>query len=118
MNIYEVIEMIRLGEGWMVEFKELLPKPSALAATLIAFANHQGGTILIGVDDSKRVVGFKPTKEDKDNILRAGRDSCRPPLASLEMEEFIIDGKSILAIRVPEGSSEVYATSDGKYLVR
>lgn len=118
MNTCDIVGMIRLGEGWMVEFKERLPKPSTLAATLSAFANHQGGTILVGVDDSGRVIGFKPTKEDKNNILRAGRDGCRPSLSNLEMEEFIIDGKSILAIRVPEGASEVYATSDGKYLIR
>jgi len=46
MNLYDVIEMIRLGEGWNIEFKEILPKPSKLAQTIVAFANHQGGTIL------------------------------------------------------------------------
>ena len=50
INIYDVLEMIKLGEGWMVEFKEQLPKPASLASALVAFANHQGGTVLVGVN--------------------------------------------------------------------
>ena len=66
--IYDIIEMIKLGEGWMVEFKEKPPKPASLASTLVAFANHQGGTILLGVNDKGHIAGFKATKEDRDNI--------------------------------------------------
>jgi hypothetical protein len=31
MDIYDIMGMLKLGEGWMVEFKETLPKPSKLA---------------------------------------------------------------------------------------
>src|SRR5436190_1494998 len=48
MNVYDIIEMLKLGEGWSVDFKRMLPKPGSLALPLVAFANHQGGTILIG----------------------------------------------------------------------
>lgn len=118
INIHDVIEMIKLGEGWKIEFKESLPKPSSFASTLVAFANHQGGTILIGVDDHGKVIGFKATKEDTDNILRAGRDGCKPSMSSLDLNEFTLENKPILAVSVPEGISEVYASSDGRYLTR
>ena len=80
MNLYDVIEMIGLGEGWNIEFKEILPKPSKLAQTIVAFANHQGGTILIGVSDRGDIVGFEPSKQDYDNILRAAREAVNPLL--------------------------------------
>lgn len=118
INIYDVMEMIKLGEGWKIDFKASPPKPASIASSLVAFANHQGGTILFGVDNRGNVVGFKAEKEDKDNILRAGRDGCRPSMANLEMNEFEIEGKPVLALSVPEGKDEVYATSDGKYLIR
>ena len=118
LNIYDVIEMIKLGEGWGVDFKEKLTKPASLAAALVAFANHQGGTILIGVNDKGQITGFKATKEDRDNILRAGRDGCRPAITNLDISEFVVDDKTITVISVPEGLSEVYTTSDGKYLIR
>ena len=84
----------------------------------MAFANHQGGTILIGVNDKGHVVGFNATKEDKDNILRAGRDGCRPAISNLEIGDFVIEGKPIVSVHVPAGSGDVYTTSDGKYLIR
>lgn len=118
INIHDIIEMIKLGEGWKIEFKAALPKPSSFASTLVAFANHQGGTILIGVDDRGKVIGFKATKEDTDSILRAGRDACKPSMPGLSLNEFILENKPVLAVSVPEGSSEVYASSDGKYLAR
>ncbi len=35
MNICDIIEMIKLGEGWVVEFKEIFLKPSHLAVLII-----------------------------------------------------------------------------------
>ena len=116
MNIYDVMEMIKLGEGWMVDFKEKPPKPANFAATLVAFANHEGGTILLGVNDKGQVVGYQPTKEELDNILRSGRETCRPSI-NLGIEQFTIEGKNVVAVQVPQGSS-IHMTTDGRCLVR
>ena len=118
MNICDIIEMIKLGEGWAVEFKEILPKPSSLALPIVAFANHQGGTILIGVNDRGQVVGMRLTHEDRDSILRAGRDGCRPAITNLEIQEHVVEGKTVVSVHVPMGKEEVYTTSDGRCLVR
>ncbi len=118
MNIYDVIEMIKLGEGWTIDFKEMFQKPSSLALPIVAFSNHEGGTILIGVNDKGQVVGVNPTHEERDNVLRAGRDGCRPPITNLDIQEFVIDGKTVVAVSVPAAKDEIYATSDGRYLIR
>lgn len=118
MNEFDVIEMIKMGEGWTVDFKEHLPKPAHLALTLVAFANHQGGTVILGVNKKGQLVGFKMTQEDQDNILRAGRDSCRPAIVNLEIRELEVEGKPVVTVHVPEAISDVYSTTEGRYLVR
>jgi len=52
----DVKELILRGENETVEFKSSF-KSDAIE-TVVAFANTKGGVILIGVDDSKRVVGL------------------------------------------------------------
>jgi len=89
-----------------------------LAQTIVAFANHQGGTILIGVNDRKEITGFVPSKEDYDNILRTAREVVNPPIRYGEVKEFVIEHKKILALMIPAGIGEVYRTSDGRYLKR
>lgn len=118
MKLHDVFEIIKLGEGWNIEFKEMLPKPSKLAQTIVAFANHQGGTILIGVNDRKEITGFEPSKEDYDNILRTAREVVNPSIRYEEIEEFVIDHKKIIALRIPVDIDQVYRTSDGRYLKR
>lgn len=53
------IEEIVHGESKNVEFKVKLPKDSAkYVKTIIAFANTQGGCLVIGVDDkTQEVIG-------------------------------------------------------------
>lgn len=118
MDIYDIMEMLKFGEGWTVEFKETLPKPSKLAHTIVAFANHQGGTILIGVNDMGEPVGFETTREHYEDILRAAREAVIPSIHYEEIKEVEVYGKRILAIKVPQGIDQVYSTSDGRYLVR
>ena len=53
------IEEIVRGESKNVEFKAKLPQDSAkYIKTIIAFANTQGGCLVVGVDDmSQKVIG-------------------------------------------------------------
>lgn len=53
------IEEIVRGESKNVEFKVKLPEDSAkYIKTIIAFANTQGGCLVIGVDDAtQKVIG-------------------------------------------------------------
>ena len=78
------IDAIIQGESKNVEFKAALPKDSErYIKTIIAFANTQGGKLIIGVDDKTRtVVGID---EDilfplMDSISNAVSDSCSPQI--------------------------------------
>ena len=43
-------------ESKILEFKERLEDYSRLLETVVAFANTQGGTIIIGIRDSDRLI--------------------------------------------------------------
>lgn len=61
------IEEIVRGESKNVEFKAKLPKDSSkYIKTVIAFANTQGGCLVIGVDDVARNV----TGVDSDSAFQ------------------------------------------------
>lgn len=50
--------IILKGESQTVEFKERLPPDNILARTLVAFANTNGGIILIGISDDGEIIGM------------------------------------------------------------
>ena len=58
-----------------------MPEPEAqlLAETLVAFANSDGGTILIGVDETGRAAG-QVYADEVEVALRATVEKCRPPV--------------------------------------
>lgn len=74
------IEEILYGESKNVEFKAMLPKDSIkYIKTIIAFANTQGGQLIIGVDDkTRKVIGVDKDSvfEMMDSIANAVSDSC------------------------------------------
>lgn len=67
MTMDDWLKRIRLGEDSTLEFKRVImrsptkvdaPHPDSLADELAAMANANGGTLMLGVDDSKAVIGI------------------------------------------------------------
>ena len=52
--------MIALGESEDLEFKASFG--NEVIETLCAFTNHKGGVVLVGVEDSGKVVGVSEAK--------------------------------------------------------
>lgn len=105
-----VDEIVR-GESRTVEFKSMLPKDSErYIKTIVAFANSQGGQLIIGVDDKTReVVGVD---EDilfplMDSISNAVSDSCVPQIVP-NVEPQTVDGKTVIVVAVAPGPNRPY----------
>ena len=110
-------EIIR-GESKNVEFKVSLPgKSEQYTKTVVAFANCQGGKIIIGVDnDTREVIGVD--RDDvfqlMDKIANAVDDSCEPQIVP-DIEPKTVDGKTVIVITVsPEPNRPYYLRSRGK----
>lgn len=60
----ELQHIISKGEGVKLEFKPEISNIKHLAATLVAFANSKGGSVLIGVKYSGKIKGVNPYEEE------------------------------------------------------
>ena len=83
LDARQLTEMKRLvgrGEGLHLEFKRKAAFPDKIARELIAFANTDGGTLLVGVDDDGTITGVKFPEEELLVIEKELESHCRPPL--------------------------------------
>ena len=55
----ELLELTQQEEGAKLEFKRDDIRPETLAKEIVAFANMNGGTILVGVEDNGEISGIK-----------------------------------------------------------
>jgi ATP-dependent DNA helicase RecG len=93
----------------------LEPQVETLAETLVAFANADGGTILIGITPQGEVTG-EVLAEDVEAILSRALGLCRPPVATEWGQEELPLGTvvHISAARSPE----LHSLADGRVLIR
>ena len=114
-SVTELIEKIILGEDSTVEFKREMPHRDSLADEIAAFANSQGGVILIGVDDYKEIVGLELQELDRieKTVVEICEDSIEPAVP-IFTEKLRIDDKNILKIEVPR-SLFVHKTPNGYF---
>ncbi|MBM3300474.1 MAG: ATP-binding protein, partial [Deltaproteobacteria bacterium] len=77
MTRTELIELIRNGENSGVEFKRDTIDNRALAKELVAFANLQGGRVLLGVEKDGTICGI--TRDNLEEwIMTVCRDKIQP----------------------------------------
>lgn len=106
--------IFRRGVGVQLELLTN-PTPDRLAETLVAFANADGGTVLLGVDAQGQVTGaLQP--EEAEGLLRSALTLCRP-LVTTEWQQFEDRAGLAVAIITPR-SSELHSLADGRVLVR
>lgn len=114
-----VKELAGAGEGLLVELKEDLPSEEhRFLDSVIAFANTNGGTILIGVSDNCEIVGIKKnTQEIRQTITNWISEKCDPrPLFTMNQVE--VDAKTVIVVDVPMGSTKPYHHHDRGFIVR
>ncbi len=108
-------DLIKRGESQTVEFKAEIS--NTLAETVLAFANTNGGIILLGVDDNSRVVGFKNDSKARDAVTNHVATLCEPP-PNIDFESLTLEEKPILLVRIPQGESKPYVLRDRGVFVR
>lgn len=104
-----VINMFR--EDYYTEFKRIVKDD--LKKEVIAFANSDGGTIIIGVDDDGSIVGVDNTDEELLKITNMVRDSIKPDITmylSYDIKDY--DNKKCIVINIRQGNQRPYYISD------
>jgi ATP-dependent DNA helicase RecG len=120
MNKTELLEIIHNGENSGVEFKRGMDDNRALAKELVAFANLQGGRVLLGIDKDRIVVGLSRT-DPRDEpggdtprtydrleewVMQTCRDKIRPELIPyFEVLRDVEPGLDVAVVEVERGWS-------------
>ena len=101
METADLKQRIAQGENTTTEFKENFDQEAI--ETAAAFANTEGGTILIGVSDRREINGITVGKETLRNwsnrISQATEPRVTPKIQQVDIEE-----KSVLLIHIAESS--------------
>ncbi len=116
-NEEEILNLIANGENSSVEFKTSDVNADALTKEIVAFANLQGGTILLGIEDSGKISGLQKDKNIEEWISNISRNNVIPPIL-IEYFEATIKNKIIGIINVPKGKDKPYQTNKNKFLIR
>ena len=99
MEIANLKQRITQGENATAEFKENFDRE--VIETAAAFANTNGGVILIGVSDQREIRGITVGKETLRDVSNRISQATEPRVV-LEIESVDMEGKSVLLIRIAE----------------
>jgi predicted HTH transcriptional regulator len=101
MDYQALKNLVRRGEGSSLEFKLKTNHPEKIIRGVVAFANTNGGIMLIGVGDDKKIPGLKYADEDEYLLVRAIHKHCFPRISYTIDRVQLYDEREVLVIRVP-----------------
>jgi len=89
------------GESTVIEWKQSLAESDEVIEAAAAFANTEGGSIIIGVSPEGEAIGIQPGKGTVEKLVNQIAQNTDPKLhPKVTVEE--IDGKELLVVEVKE----------------
>lgn len=105
-----IANLIVQGEHQQLDFKHSISDSKKIARSLAAFANTDGGTLLIGVKDNGNVSGVN-SDEEYYMLEGAAQLYCKPEV-KFQVTPWEINGKVVLEIYVRPDSKHLYKAPD------
>lgn len=90
-------QLVRQGEGQQLEFKLKSNHPDKIMKEVVAFANTDGGKLLIGVADDKELVGLKYPDED-EYIISKSIEKFIFPEVNYNLEKIRLDNEKEILV--------------------
>jgi predicted HTH transcriptional regulator len=114
--VHQLYKLIEEGEHQQQDFKYCINDSKKIARSLVAFANTDGGRLLIGVKDNGKVIGIR-TEEEYYMVESAAKLYSNPPI-SFSTRQWHTDGKTVLEIKVNASILKPHMARDenGKWL--
>ena len=105
-------KLIEEGEHQMLDFKFEISDSKRIARSFAAFANTDGGRLLVGVKDNGAIAGIR-SDEEIHMIHAAAEMYCRPQVL-YTTEEWEIHGKTILEVIIPKDKQNKHKAPDNQ----
>ena len=118
MELADLLARIDSWENLHTEFKVWPVHPDDLAAVLVAFANTDGGDLILGVNDRREVEGIADPDRVARDVDNVAANNCEPPITVLQETLRSEAGRTVVVVRVPKGDMRPYRTNRGNYYVR
>lgn len=99
-------KILQNGETEQIEFKAIIRDPLILSKVIGAFANRNGGTIIVGVEEPRKVIGCDFNR--LESILERTK-SILNPIPKIEISRIEFEGKIIGIIEVEKSDNLTFA---------
>jgi len=109
-------KLIVQGEHQQLDFKFEIADSRKIARTFSAFANTDGGKLLIGVKDNGTIAGVRSVEEYY--MAEAAANMYSKPKIQFKSKEWVVEGKKVLEITIPASNEKPHyaQNEDGKWL--
>ena len=105
-----LLNLIEEGEHQQQDFKYRVDDACKLAKSVSAFANTDGGRLLIGVRDDGHLSGVR-SEEEIYMMHQAAYKYCRPE-ASVQFDTYHAEGRTIVVATVPPSDKKPVCAQD------
>ena len=105
-----LLNLIEEGEHQQQDFKYRVDDACKLAKSVSAFANTDGGRLLIGVRDNGHLSGVR-SEEEIYMMHQAAYKYCRPE-ASVQFDTYHAEGRTIVVATVPPSNKRPICAQD------
>jgi len=107
--------LLEKGEDELLDYKKEVSSEHKIAKTMVSFANHKGGKLLIGVNDHRIIQGISAT-EEQFMLEKAAGFYCKPEI-EIQIKEWQVGNKTVLEVDIPKGNQKPYFAlgEDGKW---
>lgn len=111
--LYDLIEE---GEHQQQDFKFAITNSKKIAKSLSAFANTDGGRLLIGVKDNGKIAGIK--SDEEFYMIEAAAKIYSKPQISFQTKQWQLEGKTVLEIDITPSQQKPHYAKDenGKWM--
>ncbi|PKP51803.1 MAG: ATP-binding protein [Bacteroidetes bacterium HGW-Bacteroidetes-1] len=99
-----IYRLIAQGEHQQLDFKFEISDSRKIARSLVAFANTDGGRLLVGVKDNGVIAGVR-SEEEYYMIEAAAQLYCKPEIY-FQTKEWDVEGKLVLEVIVPKSMKQ------------
>lgn len=107
-----IYDLIKQGEHQTLDFKHSITDSKKIARSLAAFANTNGGRLLVGVRDNGSIAGVK--SDEEFYMVQAAADLYCKPNISFETNTCQLEGKTVLEIIIPKVDSDQLIAAPNK----
>ena len=109
--------MIAEGEHQRQDFKYCINDSRKIARSMVAFANTDGGRLLLGIRDNGSVAGVR--SDEEYYMAEAAANLYSKPPIDFQTRQWTVEGKTVLEIEIPKSEKphHLAQNEEGKWLI-